>query len=105
MVPAHRDFAQSQSSAMRTEKKFDIEREADGVRSFENRTANLQPKCFETALSVPKRHSSRESHDQIKNAAGLLASPRLANADQFPIERARTECKIDISIRDGLDHF
>src|SRR5437667_10541070 len=90
---------------MRTEKKFDIEGETGGVRFFENRAKNIEPKGFESALVVPKRHPGREPHDQVENATRLFAAPRLTDADQFPVERARTKRKIDISLCDRLDYF
>src|SRR5437879_6797826 len=105
MVPAHRDLTQTQPGLVGKKKKFDIKREPDGMRFFQNWPADIQSKRFETALRVPKRHSGRKSHDQIENATGLLASPRLPNADQFSIERARTKRKIDISLCDRPNHF
>src|SRR5437667_11401 len=75
------------------------------ARSESSVTANIEPKGFETALCVPERHPSRESHDQIEHTAGLFAPPRLPNTDQTAIKRARTERKIDISVSDRLDHF
>ena len=105
VVPAHWNFPESQSRPMREKKKFDIERESDGVRLFQNWPANIEAKCLETTLRIPEWHAGREPHDQIENAAGLLASPRLMNPDQFSIEGARTEGKIDISIRNRPNHF
>ena len=93
VIPTHRNFAEPQSAAVGEKKKFDIERESDGMRFFQNRAASIEAKRFETALCVPKRHSGRESNDQIENAAGLFASPWLMSSDQFSIERARTEGK------------
>src|SRR5437764_14138730 len=90
---------------MCTEKKFDIERETGGVGFFENRATHIESKRFESALGVPKWHPGRESHDQIENATRLFAAPRLADADQFPVERAGTKRKIDISVCDWLDYF
>src|SRR6266852_3463306 len=105
MVPAHRDLTQTQPGLVGEKKKFDIKREPNGMRFFQNWPADIQSKRFETALRVPKRHSGRKSHDQIENASGLLTSPRLVNADQFSVERARTKHKIDISSCDRFDHF
>src|SRR6266478_5466126 len=96
MVPAHRDLTQTQPGLVGEKKKFDIKREPNGMRFFQNWPADIQSKRFETALRVPKRHSGRKSHDQIENTTGLLASPRLPNADQFSIERARTKRKIRV---------
>src|ERR1700675_937323 len=105
MIPAHWNLAEPQSCPVGEKKKFDIEREPDGVRFFQNWPAGIQPERFETALRIPERHSSCQAHDQIENATGLFASPRLPDADQLAIERARTKGKIDISIRNRLDHF
>jgi hypothetical protein len=86
VVPAHRNFAESQSSPVGEKKKFDIKREPDGVRLFQDWPADIQSECFETALGVPERHPGGEPHDQIENSAGLLASARLMDADQLSIE-------------------
>src|SRR5260370_28361938 len=104
MVPAHRDLPEPQSSAVSEKKKFDIKREPDGMRFFQNWPADIQPKRFETALRVPKRHSGCKPNDQIENTPGLLASPRLTDTDQSAIKRARTKRKIHISVFDRLDH-
>src|SRR5436853_2260886 len=105
MVPPHRNFAESQSSPVTEKEKFDIKREPDGVRVFQDWPANIQSERFESALGVPERHPGCEPHDQIEDSTGLLASPRLPDSDQVSIERARAKGKIDISIRDRLDYF
>src|SRR5205814_9293529 len=91
--------------AIRHEKQLDVEGESNGVRLFENRPTNIQPERFETALGVPKRHSSRQPDDQIENAAGLLAPPGLMNTDQFAIERARTKSNINLTVGDRSDQL
>src|SRR5437899_1820466 len=105
MVPSHWDFAEAQSRPIGEKKKFDIEREADGVRLFQNWPADIEPECFEPALRVPKWHSGREADDEVENAPRLLTPPRLMNANQVSIERARTKRKINIFIGDWLDYF
>src|SRR5439155_26990283 len=81
MVPTRRNFAQPQCSAMGEKKKFDIKREPNRMRLFQNWPANIEPKGFETALRVPERQPSRESHDQVEHATGLLRRPRLPNTE------------------------
>ena len=88
---------------MRAIKQLHVEREAFDPRRFKNRSARLETKRFKSALRVPERQSGAEPHEQIKNTAGLLSSPRLVNSDQAAIQSARTKCDVHFAIRDGFD--
>ena len=81
MIPAHRNFAQSQSGSLRQIEQFDVESETFDARGLENRSARIEPERLESALRVPKRQPGCEPHDEIKNAAALFAPPRLVIAD------------------------
>ena len=82
MVPANRNLADMQTGAMRQIKQLDIKREAVDPRRFKNRPTRIEAKGFKSALRVPKSKASGESHKQIKNPTGLLAPPRLMDADR-----------------------
>ena len=105
VIPADGDLAKAQTSAVSEKEKLNIERESLNACSFQNRATNIETERLKPALCVPNRHSSRTSYEQVENAASLFASPGLMNADQFAVERTRTKGKIDISVRDRLDHL
>src|SRR5205823_4853000 len=105
MVPTHWNFANSQTGPMREIQQLHVECEAFDPRCFKNRSARLQAKRFKSALSVPKRQPSGEAHQQIKNAASLLSTPRLTNSDQAAIQSARAKCDIHFAICDGFDQL
>src|SRR4029077_4078997 len=65
----------------------------------------FHPKRFEAALRVPKRQTSRDAYQQIKNAPTLFASPRLPVSDEFAIKRARTKGNIHFTARDRFNNF
>src|ERR1043166_168340 len=83
IIPARGNFTQTQSGAMRKKKQFNIESETFDASGFQNRAADIEPKCFETALGIPKWQAGPESYNQIKNAARLLPTPGLMDADQI----------------------
>ncbi len=105
MVPAHGNFADAQSGALREIKQLDIEGEAVDVSGFENRATNIEAERFETTLRVPKRQAGGKPHKKVENAATLFAPPGLVPTDQAAIDRARTKRNIDIAICNGLDHL
>jgi len=105
VVPTHWNFANPQIGPMREIKQLHVEREALDPRRFKNRSACLQAKRFKSALRIPKRQSGGEPHQQIKDAAGLLSSPRLKNSDQAAIQSARAKCDIHFAICDGFDQL
>ncbi len=81
VVPAHGHFAQPQTGFECEIEKFDVEAEAIDSRCFDERAANRHVEGFEAALRVPERQACRETHDEIKDASALFASPRLVDAD------------------------
>src|SRR6478752_7446155 len=91
MVPTHWNFADPQPGPMRAIKQLHVECEAFDVRRFKNRSARLETKRFKSALRIPKRQSGSRPHQQIKNTAGLLSSPRLVNSDQAAIQSTRAK--------------
>src|SRR5206468_8936577 len=105
VVPTHWNFADPQTGPMREMKQLHVEREAFNPRRFKNRSAHLEAKRFKSALSVPKRQSGGEPHQQIKNTAGLLAPPRLMHPDQATIQSARAKCDVHFAVCDGFDQL
>ena len=81
VVPSHGNFAETKAGAMREKEKFDIEGETLDARGLQDWPAHIETKRFETALGIPKRKTGPESHEQIENAAGLFAAPRLMLPD------------------------
>src|SRR6266699_1781975 len=105
VVPPHRNLPDAQSSALREKKQLDVEGETIDASDLQDRAANIETKRFETTLRVPKRQASGDAHEHVENAASLLASPRLTNANQRPVKCARAECNINVAIYDRFDHF
>src|SRR6059058_1370375 len=89
VVPAHRNFTDSQSGMLRQIKQFDIKGEPVEAGGLQNRTAHIETKSLEPALRVPKRQPSRDADEQVERAPSLLASPRLMDANQSAIQGAR----------------
>jgi hypothetical protein len=89
VIPAHRNFTDSQSGMLREIKQFDIEGEPVEVGGLQNWAAHIETKSLEPALRIPKRQPIRDAHEQVEHAASLLASPRLMNANQSAIQGAR----------------
>src|SRR6267378_2027965 len=81
MIPAHWNFPEPQSRSLREQKQLHVKAKADDFRSFDNWPARFHAKRFEAALCIPKWQTSREAHQQIKNAHTLFASPRLPVSD------------------------
>src|SRR6476646_192364 len=105
MIPTHWNFSNPQTGPMRAIKQFHVEREAFDLRRFKNRPARFKAKRFKSALRIPKRQPGCEPHEQIKNTAALLSSPRLLHADQAAIQSARTERDVNFAIRNGFDQL
>mgnify|MGYP003693739373 CR=1 FL=1 len=97
MIPAHRNFADMQSGAMREIKQLNVKGETIDASGFENWAADVHPKCFETTLRVPKRKTGGEAHEQIENTAGLFSPPRLMMADQAAVDATREPNAMSIS--------
>jgi hypothetical protein len=89
VVPAHRNFTDSQSGMLREIKQFDIEGEPVEAGGLQNRAAHFETKSLEPALCVPKRQSSRDADEQVERAPSLLTPPRLMDANQSAIQGAR----------------
>src|SRR5467141_4178377 len=89
VIPAHRNFTDSQSGMLREIKQFDIEGEPVEAGGLQNWAAHIETKSLEPALRIPKRQASRDAHEQIERAASLFASPRLMDANQSAIQGAR----------------
>src|SRR6266550_1382241 len=104
MVPAHGNFADAQSGALREIKQLHIEGEAVDASGFENRPTNIEAERFETTLRIPKRQAGGKPHKKVENAATLFAPRGLVPTDQAAIDRARTKRNIDIAFCYGLDH-
>src|SRR5256885_13168216 len=49
---------------------------------FENGAADIEAKCFETTLRVPKPQAGGESHKKIEDAASLFTPPGLVLTDR-----------------------
>src|ERR1700730_1184383 len=105
MVPAHRNFTDSQSGMLRQVKQFDIEGEAVEAGGLQNWAAHIETKSLEPALRIPKRQPSRDAHEQVERAASLLAPPRLMDANQSAIQGARPKCNVNLAICNRLDQF
>src|SRR5207248_8183406 len=105
VVPAHRNFTDSQSGMLRQIKQFDIKGEPVEAGGLQNRTAHIETKSLEPALRVPKRQPSRDADEQVERAPSLLASPRLMDANQSAIQGARPNCNFDLAIGNRLNQF
>jgi len=81
MIPAHWNFPEPQSRSLCKQEQLYIKAKADDFRGFDNLPTRFHAKRLETALSVPKRQTSGEAHQQIKNAPTLFAPPWLAISD------------------------
>src|SRR6266536_1641577 len=81
VIPAHGNLPDSQAGTLREIKQLNIESETLDTRCLQDRPANIEAKRLEPALRIPKRQPCREAHEQIKNPASLLASPRLVDPD------------------------
>src|SRR5262249_46114100 len=86
-------------------KQFDIESEAINASGFKNRATNFEAKRLEPALSIPERQTGRQTHQQVEGAAGLLASPRLVNANQSSIQRPGPTSHVNFTSCNRLDQF
>src|SRR5436189_4456830 len=86
VVPAHRNFTDSQSGMLRQIKQFDIKGEPVEAGGLQNRAAHIETKSLEPALCVPKRQPSRDADEQVERAPSLFASPRLMDANQSAIQ-------------------
>ena len=62
MIPAHGNFAQTQAGMTRQIEQLDVESEAVNTSGLQNWAANIEAKCFEAALRVPKRQAGRDPH-------------------------------------------
>src|SRR5205814_9203416 len=89
MVPAHRDFFHPEVRFPGQIEQLNVETEAIGLGGFKNWPENIEAECFEAALRVPIGQAGREPHDQIEDAAALLAAPWLAMTDEAAIQGAR----------------
>jgi hypothetical protein len=67
MIPAHGNFTDAQSGALREIKQLDVKGEVIEASCFENWAADIDGKCFETTLRVPKRQASGKSDKKIEN--------------------------------------
>src|SRR5437870_11100716 len=105
MIPAHRYFPKAQTRKMRQINQFDVKTKPIDLRGFNQGPADTHAKGFESALRVPKRQASRQSHDQIKSAASLFSAPWLMHANQPSIERARSKGQIAFAAADRIDQF
>src|SRR2546425_2179307 len=105
VVPADRNFPNSQSCALCEIKQLDIECKTMHVRRLQNWPANIELKRLEPALGVPKWQTGCNAHKKVENTTPLLAPPRLMNANQTAVERARTERNVDFAICNWLDEF
>src|SRR5204863_3430609 len=105
VIPPRRNLPNTQASAVRQEKQFDIKRETIDPCFLQNRSANIEAKGLEPALRVPKRQASGHAHKKIENAARLFSPPRLMNSDQASIQRTRSKCDIDLAICDRFDQL
>jgi hypothetical protein len=81
MIPPHWNFPEPQSRSLREQKQLHVKAKADDFRGFDNWSTRFHAKRFEAALGVPKRQTSRDAYQQIKNAPTLFASPRLPVSD------------------------
>ncbi|PYJ23247.1 MAG: hypothetical protein DME92_01455 [Verrucomicrobia bacterium] len=81
VIPADRNFSNAQSSAMCEKKQLNVERKTIDPRCLKNRPENIQAKCLESALRIPKRKAGGDAHEQVENTAGLFSPPRLMNPD------------------------
>jgi hypothetical protein len=81
MIPPHWNFPEPQSRSLREQKQLHVKAKSDDFRGFDNWSTRFHPKRFEAALCVPKRQTSRDAYQQIKNASTLFASPRLPVSD------------------------
>src|SRR5262249_501590 len=105
MVPADWNFADAQTSALRQIKQLYVEREALDPSCLEERSARGEGERLEAGLCVPKGQPGGEPHEKIKDAATLLAAPRLMNSDQAAVQRARAKRDIHFAICDGFDEL
>src|SRR5947208_9968833 len=105
VVPAHRNFTDSQSGMLRQIKQFDIEGEAVQASGLQNWAAHIETKSLEPTLCIPERQPSRDADEQVERAASLLASPRLMDANQSAIQSARPKCNVDLAICNRFAQF
>src|SRR5437773_1691380 len=105
MNPAHRNYADAQPCTLLKIKQLDVEGEAIDASGFENGTADVDTKCFETTLRIPKRQVGGEAHQQIKNTTRLFTPPRLMLADQATVQRTRAKRNVDLAVGNRFDHL
>src|SRR5437764_14924285 len=89
VVPAHRNFTDSQSGMLRQIKQFDIKGEPVEAGGLQTRTARIETKSLEPALRVRKRQPRRDAEEQVERATSLLASPRLIGDNGPATQRPR----------------
>lgn len=88
MIPADRNLANAQTSAVGEKKQLDVEGKTIYPRRLQDRPANIEPKRLESALRIPERQASGDAHEKIENAAALFSPPRLMDPDKAAIQRA-----------------
>jgi len=81
MVPADRNFPNSQSGAIGEKKQLNIECKTIHMRRLQNRPTNIELKGLEPALGVPKWQAGCNAHKKIENTTPLLTPPGLMDSD------------------------
>ena len=81
MIPADWNFPEPQSRSLRKQEQLHVKAKADDFRGFDNLPTRFHAKRLEAALCIPKRQTSGDAHQQIKNAPTLFASPWLSVSD------------------------
>src|SRR5204863_2355520 len=103
VVPAHRNFAQTQSGLTSEIEQFDVETKSIDLGFRDYWPANIEAERFEPALRVPKWKTGSDADNQIENTAALFATPWLPIADQPPVQSAGTKRDIHFASHDGFN--
>src|SRR6266496_5720493 len=105
VVPADRNFPNAQSGAMREKKQLNIKSETVNPRRLQNWPTNVESKCLEPALGVPKWKAGCNANKKIENTATLFSPPGLMYAHQAAIERTRSQSNVDFAVCNRLAQF
>src|SRR3979411_1320661 len=74
VIPAHRNFTDSQSGMLREITQCDLQRESVKAGGLQNWPTHSETKSLEPALRIPKRQASRDAYEQVERAASLFTS-------------------------------
>jgi len=90
IIPTHGHFHNLPSKVPDQEQDFGIKAKAVNALKLKGPPSGVSAEELQTTLGVMNFQAREQSYQQIKKPPGIFPPPRLADSDQRPVKRART---------------